>query len=39
VPIKESLADLKWQGATSTLKKVCLELGDTRIPERIKKWK
>ena len=39
VPIKESLADLKWQGATSKLKKVCLELGDTRIPERVKKWK
>ncbi len=39
VPIKESLADLKWQGATSKLKKVCLELGDTRIPERVTKWK
>jgi len=39
VPIKESLADLKWQGATSRLKKVCLELGDTRIPERVTKWK
>ncbi len=39
VPIKESLADLKWQGATSRLKKVCMELGDTRIPERVTKWK
>jgi len=39
VPIKEGLADLKWQGATSKLKKVCLELGDTRIPERVTKWK
>ncbi len=39
VPIKENLADLKWQGATSKLKKVCLELGDTRIPERVTKWK
>jgi len=39
VPIKESLADLKWQGATSRLKKVCQELGDTRIPERVTKWK
>jgi 5'-3' exonuclease len=39
VQIKESLADLKWQGATSKLKKVCLELGDARIPERVTKWK
>jgi 5'-3' exonuclease len=39
VPIKESFADLKWQGATSKLKKVCMELGDTRIPERVTKWK
>ena len=39
VPLKESLNDLKWQGATSRLKKVCQELGDARIPERVKKWK
>ena len=39
VPIKEGLADLKWQGATSKLKKVCLELGSESILERIKKWR
>lgn len=39
VPLKESLNDLKWQGATSRLKKVCQELGDACIPERVKKWK
>lgn len=38
VPLKESLADLKWQGATSKLKKVCKELGSESILERVKKW-
>ncbi len=39
VPLKETLADLKWQGAYPRLKKLCEELGDTRIPERISKWR
>lgn len=38
VPLKESLADLKWQGATTKLKKVCKELGSESIVERVKKW-
>lgn len=38
VPLKETLADLRWQGATSKLKKVCKELGSESIIERIKKW-
>lgn len=38
VPLKESLADLKWQGATAKLKKVCKELGSESIVERVKKW-
>lgn len=38
VPLKESLADLKWQGATPKLKKVCKELGSESIVERVKKW-
>ncbi len=38
VPLKESLNDLKWQGATPRLKKVCKELGSESILERIKKW-
>jgi len=38
VPLKESLADLIWQGATPRLKKVCKELGSESILERIKKW-
>ncbi|GAB4567905.1 MAG: hypothetical protein Fur0017_09790 [Anaerolineales bacterium] len=38
VPLKETLADLKWQGATSKLKKVCKELGSESILERVKKW-
>jgi len=39
VPLKETLADLKWQGATAKLKKVCKELGDERIPERVSMWR
>ncbi len=38
VPLKESLADLKWQGATPRLKKICKELGSESIIERVKKW-
>lgn len=39
VPIKEKLNDLKWQGAYPRLKKICRELGDERIPERIPRWR
>jgi 5'-3' exonuclease len=39
VPIKEKLSDLKWQGAYEELKKICHELGDERIPERIPRWR
>jgi len=39
VPLKENLSDLKWQGAYPRLKKLCHELGDERIPERVMKWR
>jgi len=39
VPLKEKLSDLKWQGANPQLKKICRELGDERIPERIPRWR
>jgi 5'-3' exonuclease len=39
VPLKEKFADLKWQGAHPRLKKLCHELGDERIPERISRWR
>ena len=39
VPLKETLNDLKWQGAYPRLKKLCHELGDDRIPERIPRWR
>ena len=39
VPLKENLNDLEWQGAHPRLKKICLELGDERIPERIPLWR
>ena len=39
VPLKETLNDLKWQGAYPRLKKLCHELGDERIPERIPRWR
>lgn len=38
VPLKEKLSDLKWQGARPRLKKLCHELGEKRIPERVTKW-
>src|SRR5215216_4026296 len=39
VPLKEKLADLKWQGAWERLRRVCRKLGDERIPERISRWR
>ena len=39
VPITEKISDLKWQGAYPGLKKLCNELGDERIPERIPRWR
>lgn len=39
VPLKEKLSDLKWQGAYPRLRKLCKELGDERIPERITNWR
>lgn len=39
VPLKENLNDLKWQGAYPRLKKLCHELRDERIPERVPLWR
>lgn len=39
VPLKENLEDLKWRGAYPRLKKLCHELGDERIPERVGLWR
>lgn len=39
VPLKETLDDLKWLGAYPRLKKLCQELRDERIPERVMKWR
>lgn len=39
VPLKEKLSDLKWQGAYARLKKLCGELGDERLVERIPQWR
>ena len=38
-PLQEKLSDLKWQGAHLRLKKLCRELGDQRIPERVTRWR
>ncbi|HQX15952.1 MAG TPA: 5'-3' exonuclease H3TH domain-containing protein [Anaerolineales bacterium] len=38
VPLKESLKDVEWKGARSNLRKVCAELREERIVERVKKW-
>ena len=39
VPLAEKLNDLKWQGADARLKKLCYQMGDERIPERIPRWR
>ena len=39
VPLKEGLKDLEWKGALPRLKKLCQELRDERIPERVTKWR
>ena len=39
VPLKETLADLKWQGVYPRFKNVCEDLGNQNIPERISKWR
>jgi 5'-3' exonuclease len=39
VPLKEKLDDLRWRGAHPRLKKVCQELREERIAERVLKWR
>jgi 5'-3' exonuclease len=39
VPLKESLADLKWQGAYPRLKKVCMELQSESVIDRVTMWR
>ncbi len=39
VPLKETLKDLEWKGARQSLKKVCRELREDRIIERVKMWR
>ena len=39
VPLKETLADLEWQGADARLKDVCHRLGDEKIPGRVPRWR
>jgi 5'-3' exonuclease len=39
VPLKETLADLEWQGADVRLNEVCHRLGDDKIPGRVPRWR
>ena len=39
VPLKETLTDLKWQGAYPRLKKVCQELRSESIVDRVTRWR
>jgi len=39
VPVKESVADLEWQGAYERLKDLCLRLGDEHFPVRVPRWR
>lgn len=38
VPIRETLDDLEWRGATEKLRDLCHRLGDDQLPERITRW-
>lgn len=38
VPLKEKLNDLKWRGARPELRKLCADLGEKTLPERITRW-
>ncbi len=39
VPLKETLKELEWQGAYPRLRKLCQELREERIAERVTKWR
>jgi len=39
VPLKATLNDLKWIGAYPRLKKICHELRDERISDRVLRWR
>jgi 5'-3' exonuclease len=39
VPLKETLADLEWQGADERLHAVCHRLGDDTFPGRVPRWR
>ncbi|MBK9778492.1 MAG: flap endonuclease [Anaerolineales bacterium] len=39
VPLKETLTDLKWQGAYPRLKKVCQELRSESVIDRVTRWR
>jgi 5'-3' exonuclease len=39
VPIQETLTDLEWRGAHTQLTDVCQQLGDTKLPGRIPRWR
>lgn len=38
VPLEQSLQDLEWTGARPSLRDLCAELGDERLPDRIPRW-
>ena len=38
VPLKQSIHDLEWDGARKRLKKLCMELGDNALPDRVPRW-
>ncbi len=38
VPLKENLKDLEWRGARKRLKKLCKDIGATRLLDRVTRW-
>lgn len=38
VPLEENLKDLEWRGARKRLRKLCKELGTSRLLDRVPRW-
>jgi 5'-3' exonuclease len=39
VPLEERLEDLEWKGSRPGLRELCIELGDSKLPERVPRWR
>jgi 5'-3' exonuclease len=38
VPLSERLGDLEWRGALHRLRRLCREMGEEKLPDRVPRW-